>query len=168
MQILWNEGYRKQITWNLLRDYIIQHCGGFRTTIHDYLGKRAEYYKSRGREGCLKTPAKKGYLEKFGFIEFLNRQIIFLDHERVDRDYHREQTLIHGVSFSHTFSPNIETAENIETGREERDTKREREKLSPSLVSHNLTQQEETVLGAARQDFNPNLSFAKPLRKEEP
>lgn len=126
MQILWNEGYRQQITWNLLRDYVIKCCGGFRTTIQDYLGKRAEYFKSRGREGCLKTPSKKGYLEKFGFIEFLNRQIVYLDHERVDRDYHRNQVLIDGVNFSHTFSPNIETVESIETEGEERDTNRER------------------------------------------
>lgn len=152
METLWNDGYRKQITWNLLRDYITQCCGGFRTTVQDYLGRRAEYYKSRGREGCLKTPAKKGYLEKFGFIEVLNAKILFLIHEKVDREYHRKQLLVDGVSFSLTNSHKVERgnegAEAVVDDREEREIHNEREKLSSSLVSHNLTAEEQAILAA--------------------
>jgi hypothetical protein len=149
METLWTEGYRKQITWNLLREYITKHCGGFRTTQQDYLGRRADYFKSRGREGCLKTPARKGYLEKFGFIQVLNAKIIFLDHERVDRDYHRSQAKVDGASFSLTcLQGGIENGETRENEREEREIQSEREKLSPTLVSHNLTSEEQAILTA--------------------
>jgi hypothetical protein len=150
METLWGDGYRQQITWNLLREYIVKHCGGFRTTQQDYLGRRAEYYKSRGREGCLKTPARKGYLEKFGFMQVVNRKIIFLDHVKVDREYHRKQLQVDGVSFSLTcLQGGIENGETRENEREEREIQNEREKLSPSLVSHNLTSEEQLILGLA-------------------
>lgn len=74
MQILWEDGYRKEMPWHTLKEYIIATCGGFRTTITDYLGKRAKYYQSRGRKGILKTPAKQGYLERFGFIQKKNAE----------------------------------------------------------------------------------------------
>jgi len=98
MEALWEDGYRHEISWRLLRDYVIAICGGFRTTVVDYLGRRAKYYRSRGRVGVLKTPAKQGYLEKFGFIEKRSPKIVILHHERVNRPYHNEQTNI--VSFS--------------------------------------------------------------------
>jgi hypothetical protein len=134
METLWGDGYRQQITWNLLREYIVKHCGGFRTTQQDYLGRRAEYYKSRGREGCLKTPARKGYLEKFGFMQVVNRKIIFLDHVKVDREYHRKQLQVDGVSFSLTcLQGGIENGETRENEREEREIQNEREKLSERI-----------------------------------
>jgi hypothetical protein len=98
MEALWEDGYHHEISWRLLKEYVIAICGGFRTTVVDYLGRRAKYYRSRGRMGVLKTPAKQGYLEKFGFIEKRSLKIVILHHERVNRPYHNEQTNI--VSFS--------------------------------------------------------------------
>lgn len=100
MEALWEDGYRHEISWRLLRDYVIAICGGFRTTVVDYLGRRAKYYRSRGRVGVLKAPARQGYLEKFGFIEKRSPKIVTLHHERVTRPYHNEQTNIVNFSLS--------------------------------------------------------------------
>jgi hypothetical protein len=149
METLWGDGYRQQITWNLLREYIVKHCGGFRTTQQDYLGRRAEYYKSRGREGCLKTPARKGYLEKFGFMQVVNRKIIFLDHVKVDREYHRKQLQVDGVSFSLTcLQGGTENGETRENEREEREIQNEREKLSERIQNCIHNQDDKVSFGS--------------------
>ncbi len=100
MEQLWEDGYRQQITWHQLRGYIVELIGGFRTTVTDYLGKRASYYRSRGRIGVVKHPAKRGYLEEFGFIERKTPKLVILHHERVNRGYHRLQTNIVNFSLS--------------------------------------------------------------------
>lgn len=82
------------------------NIGGFRTTITDYLGRRAKFYKKRGLEGVLKTPAKQGYLEKFGFIEKVSPKIVILHHERVNRSYHYVQESIVNFSLSNSRSEN--------------------------------------------------------------
>jgi hypothetical protein len=156
MEILWNEGFRKEISWDLLRQYIEAHCGGFRTTLSDYLGKRAEYYRSRGKEGTLKSSGKKGYLEKFGFIEFLNPKIVFLIHERVDRDYHRAQSNIVKISLSnsHMETEASNDATETEIERRERYRKRERNLAQNKNLSHfntdppkpDLTPEEKRIL----------------------
>lgn len=100
MEALWEDGYHYQTTWDVLRHYIVVMVGGFRTTVTDYLGKRAKYYRSRGREGVLKKAAKKGYLERFGFIVKVSPKLVNLLHVNVDRPYHYEQTNIVNFSLS--------------------------------------------------------------------
>jgi hypothetical protein len=106
MEALWEDGYEKQITWHELKDYIIKYIGGFRTTITDYLGRRAIPYKSRGMHGVIKHPAKKGYLEKFGFIEKISPKLVALHHERVNRAYHYVQSNIINFSLSNSADSN--------------------------------------------------------------
>jgi hypothetical protein len=168
MEILWNEGYRKEISWNVLRDYVERHCGAFRETVKDYLGKRAEYYKSRGREGTLKSSGRKGYLEKFGFIEFLNPKIVFLMHERVDADYHRAQRNIVKISQSISHKSAIETEASldaIEKDREEEDTESLRDFKPKTKISHilaeappkrDLTPEEKRILEASGKKEGPS------------
>jgi len=117
MEILWDDGYQKQITRNELTKYVKKTCGGFRTTVTDYMGRLAISYKSRGREGCIKYPAKKGYLEDFGFIERhpKNPRLVFLLHEKVSRPYHYTQTNVDSfsLSFSARENENVEATERI-------------------------------------------------------
>jgi len=175
MQALWEDGYRLQIPWNVLRDYVERVCGGFRTTVTDYMGRLAIPYRSRGREGCIRCGAKKGYLERFGFIERAkNPKIVFLLHERVGRDYHVKQTNV--VDFSLSLSregereegaiaPTYSTTLTTTTTQRERETK-------PHESESILAPEEQRVLDAAKkptcdyQPFNPNLWGSKPLKRE--
>lgn len=153
MEILWEDGYKNMIARHLLEDYVLKICGGFRTTVNDYLGKAPKYYRSRGREGCLKAPAKKGYLEKFGFIEDFNPRLVNLLHERVNRHYHWEETkLLDGVSFSHTLSARVNGEATAPIGATENDytttTKSEREIKPEKHIEAYLTPQEQAVFKA--------------------
>lgn len=152
MEELWNEGYRKQISCHILRHFIMLVCGGFRTTVNDYLGTRNKYYRSRGRRGVLKKKGRPGYLERFGFIEKVKGSrapLVNLHHERVDRSYHHMQINI--VSFS--LSKDAEANERIEgatapTANYYTTTtykKRERNRLSESI----LLPEEERILNLA-------------------
>lgn len=132
MQILWEDGYRKEMPWHTLKQYVIAICGGFRTTITDYLGKRAKYYKGRGREGILKTPGKQGYLERFGFIQKKTPKLVSLNHERVRRSYHYEQSNITKFSLSNSRREQgeREVTAFIEYDKNNNNTQKERENKS--------------------------------------
>jgi len=137
MEELWNCGYRKEIPFETLRYYVQLVCGGFRTTVFDYLGKRAKFYTSRGREGILKEPAKFGYLERFGFVSLKSPRIMNLHHENVSRSYHYLQSNVVNFSLSQS---NIETSENIRSNDDSTlllHTKREREtkELTPEELA---------------------------------
>jgi hypothetical protein len=157
METLWNDGYRKQITWSELTKYVKRICGGFRTTLTDYMGRLTIHYKSRGREGCIKYPAKKGYLEDFGFIERhpKNPRLVFLLHEKVNRPYHCAQVNVDSFSLSLSArqNENLEATENVDntttTTKSERETK-------PVEEFSQLSPIEETILRA------------KPSNKQEP
>jgi hypothetical protein len=152
MEELWNEGYRKQISYHTLKHFIMLVCGGFRTTVNDYLGTRDKYYRSRGRKGVLKSKGRPGYLERFGFIEKVKNSrapLVCLHHERVDRPYHCMQSNI--VSFS--LSKDAEGNERIEGALAPTTTlhtttykRRERNRLSESI----LTPDEELILNLAK------------------
>lgn len=102
LEELWYLGYRKQISWKVLTRYVEMVCGGFRTTVTDYLGKQPSYYRGRGRAGVLKKSGKHGYLERFGFIKRISPKVVLLIHEMVDRSYHYLQTDV--ADFSLSFS----------------------------------------------------------------
>ena len=157
MAALWEDGYCHEISWRLLRDYVIAICGGFRTTVTDYLGRRAKYYRSRGRVGVLKTPAKQGYLEKFGFIEKRSPKIVTLHHEGVNRSYHYKQTNIVSFSLSNSrkkdagkegvIAPTNDTTLLLHTQRE-----REIKKFNQTCQKLQLTHDELRILKASQQD----------------
>ena len=125
MEALWEDGYHNEIPWHTLRDYVVSMCGGFRTTVTDYLGKREVFYKSRGRQGVLKCPAKKGYLEWFNFVSLKSPRIVNLHHENVQRRYHCKQSDIVSFSLSNCSMEGME-AERPYSNDKNNNTKRER------------------------------------------
>jgi len=153
MEALWEDGYRLQVPWKLLREYVVAMIGGFRTTVADYLGKRARYYSSRGREGVLKKPAKKGYLERFGFIEKKSPKLVVLLHERVGRPYHYEQTNMDDFSLSNSVESNERTVGAMTPIGTILTTTTKREREIKSLHENGksmLTAEEMRILDAAR------------------
>ena len=157
MEILWEDGYRNEIPWHTLRGYVVAVCGGFRTTVSDYLGKRAKYYKSRGREGVLKTPAKQGYLEGFGFIKKKSPKIVSLNHEGVRRSYHCEQSNIVSFSLSNSHKEYERTVGAIaptNSDKNNNNTKSEREikKFKQTCQKPTLTSEELRILEASTRE----------------
>lgn len=149
MELLWNEGFQFQISWDTLRTYVESTCGGFRTTINDYMGKR-----HRNPHLC-----RSGYLEKFGFAEREpNSWIFLLHHERVQRSYFNEPT---NFSLSHLTTPTHTPGQNVDV-----DVTQQHTITEPSSIL--LSSCGECREREIKEPFNPNLSFAKPLRREEP
>jgi hypothetical protein len=169
MEALWEDGYRKEIPWTKLKQYLVSMIGGFRSTLTDYLGTQDKVYRSHGREGVLKSKGKPGYLEEFGFIERKSPKIVSLIHERVNRDYHYVQGNVVNFSLSNCGKDSVETEAPIGAVQtrdgEERDTKREREvqslhenvktvegPLYGDINGPELTAEELRILGAAKKE----------------
>lgn len=88
MEGLWQDGYRKKCTKKDLDRMVFLCAGGDKRTIRKYIG----YYRTRARRYV------PGYLQRLGYIEKITghglKAIYILNHFKVNRSYHYQQTRI--------------------------------------------------------------------------
>ena len=86
MEHLWSLGIKELATYDVLENAVALCVGMDRRTIRRYIGFAVVNKKNGGRSWV------KGYLERLGLIERFKNGNYFVNHFKVNRDYHYEIT----------------------------------------------------------------------------
>ncbi len=91
MKLLWEHGYRKEISDEAMRNYVERYLGGFRQTVQAYLG----HHKIVGVKGNKRLAIEKGLFEKRRWAYFNpHRRTWTLNHQIVPLPYHYQESLV--------------------------------------------------------------------------
>lgn len=180
MQYLWQDGFRETITYPQLYDEAIDFLDTTCTsTIISYIGNPRYVKRLPGRTNQVTTtsgnmftrsfkptidvPAKKGYLEKRGYIYIKQEktdQVVFLFHCDVPLDYHVTESLSPPIPPNNTYSEYVSKDMTVNASKDETFFSPLEGKVDESIGCHILCKKNNNNTLLPKKEFAPKRSIS--------